>query len=194
MFLSGDDAISHVFARCGGNGLCHNLLEQRTSSVRSHDDLVDALVLPEGGQMAVPAFTTPFTYPSPFSPWGISPQQQPLLSAPLSSTFASSAYGAPPLQQVLPLLQIVPQQLQHLQQLVSVQLQELQQLQQIIQLLPAQLQQIQQLIQFVPQQLQQLQQPQFQQGFGPAAGLTGFASTPWGVGPLSFGAQPSQVM
>ena len=106
--------------------------------------------------MAVPAFTTPFTYPSPFSPWGISPQQQPLLSAPLSSTFASSAYGAPPLQQVLPLLQIVPQQLQHLQQLVSVQLQELQQLQQIIQLLPAQLQQIQQLIQFVPQQLQQL--------------------------------------
>ena len=99
-----------------------------------------------------------------------------------------------PLQQILQVLQIVPQQLQHLQQLVSVQLQELQQLQQIIQLLPAQLQQIQQLIQYVPQQLQQLQQPQFQQGFGPGAGLAGFASTPWGVGPLSFGAQPSQVM
>ena len=145
--------------------------------------------------MPVPAFTTPFTYPSPFSPWGISSQQQPLLSAPLSSTFASPAYGASPLQQALPLLQIVPQQLQHLQQLVSVQLQELQQLQQIIQLLPAQLQQIQQLIQFVPQQLQQLQQqPQVQQGFGPGAGLAGFASTPWGVGPLSFGAQPNQVM
>lgn len=146
--------------------------------------------------MPVPAFNTPFTYPSPFSPWGVASQQQPLLSAPLSSTFASSAYGASPLQQVLPLLQIVPQQLQQLQQLVSVQLQELQQLQQIIQVLPAQLQQIHQLIQFVPQQLQQLQlqQPQVQQGFGPAAGLAGFASTPWGVGPLSFGAQPSQVM
>jgi hypothetical protein len=147
--------------------------------------------------MPVPAFPTPFTYPSPLSPWGISPQQQPLLSAPLSSTFAGPAYGQQPLQQALPLLQIVPQQLQHLQQLVSVQLQELQQLQQIVQLLPAQLQQIQQLIQFVPQQLQQLQQlhqPQVQQGFGPGAGLAGFASTPWGVGPLSFGAQPSQVM
>ena len=127
---------------------------------------------------------------------GVSPQHQPLSSAPLSSTFASPAYGPPPLQQAIPLLQIVPQQLQHLQQLVSVQLQELQQLQQIIQLLPAQLQQIQQLIQFVPQQLQQLQlqQPQVQQGFGPGAGLTGFASTPWGIGPLSFGAQPNQVM
>jgi hypothetical protein len=134
--------------------------------------------------MPVPAFATPFTYP------------QPLLSAPLSSTFASPAYGPQPLQQAIPLLQIVPQQLQHLQQLVSVQLQELQQLQQIIQLLPAQLQQIQQLIQYVPQQLQQLQlqQPQVQQGFGPGAALAGFASTPWGIGPLSFGAQPSQVM
>ena len=143
--------------------------------------------------MPVPAFTTPFTYPSPFSPWGAFPQQ-PLLSAPLSSTFASPVYGPQPPQQAHPLLQIVPQQLQHLQQLVSVQLQELQQLQQIIQLLPAQLQQIQQLIQYVPQQLQQLQQPQVQQGFGPGAGLAGLASTPWGVGPLSFGAQPSQVM
>jgi hypothetical protein len=142
--------------------------------------------------MPVPSFPAPFTYPSAFSPWGVSPQQ-PLLSAPLSSTFASPAYGQQPLQQVLPLLQIVPQQLQHLQQLVSVQLQELQQLQQIIQLLPAQLQQIQQLIQFVPQQLQQLQQP-LQQGFGQGAGLAGFGSTPLGVGPLSFGAQPNQVM
>ena len=145
--------------------------------------------------MPVPAFTTPFAYPTPFSPWGVSPQQ-PLLSAPLSSTFASPAFGPQPLQHALPLLQILPQQLQQLQQLASVQLQELQQ---IIQLLPAQLQQIQQLIQYVPQQLQQLQQPQFQQpqfqqGFGPAAGLAGFSPTPWGVGPLSFGALPSQVM
>ena len=149
--------------------------------------------------MPVPAFGSPFTSQTQFSPWGVSPQHQFLSSAPLSSTFASPAYGAQPygaqsIQQALPLLQIVPQQLQHLQQLVSVQLQELQQLQQIIQLLPAQLQQIQQLIQYVPQLLQQLQQPQVQQGFGPGAGLGGFASMPWGVGPLTFGAQPSQVM
>ena len=143
--------------------------------------------------MPAPAFSTPFTYPPAFSPWGVSPQQ-PLLSAPLSSTFSGPAYGPQPLQQVLPLLQIVPQQLQHLQQLVSVQLHELQQLQQIIQLLPAQLQQIQQLIQFVPQQLQHLQQPQFQQGFGQGAGFAGLGSAPWGVGTLSFGAQPNQVM
>lgn len=143
--------------------------------------------------MPVPAFTTPFAYPTPFGPWGVSPQQ-PLLSAPLSSTFASPAFGPQPLQHAIPLLQILPQQLQQLQQLASVQLQELQQLQQIIQVLPAQLQQIQQLIQYVPQQLQQLQQPQFQQGFGQGAGLAGFSPTPWGVGPLSFGAQPSQVM
>ena len=120
--------------------------------------------------MAVSAFGTQFTYPGQFSPWsgaqqgiqglGINPyafqqytQNQPLMSAPLTSTIAGPSLGA---QQVLPLLQVVPQQLQHLQQLVSVQLQELQQLQQIVQLLPGQLQQIQQLIQYVPQQLQQL--------------------------------------
>jgi hypothetical protein len=146
--------------------------------------------------MPVPAFNTPFTYPTPFTPWGISPQHQPLSSAPLSSfvspAVAGPAYGA---QSIVPLLQIVPQQLQHLQQLVSVQLQELQQLQQVIQFLPAQLQQIQQLIQSVPLQLRQLQQPQTaQQGFGPGAGLAGFGSVPWGVGPLAFGAQPSHVM
>ena len=146
--------------------------------------------------MPVPAFATPFTYPSPFSPWGAFPQLSPLASPERSAQLdvCKPRLGPQPPQQAHPLPQIVPQQLQHLQQLVSVQLQELQQLQQIIQLLPAQLQQIQQLIQYVPQQLQQLQQPQFQQGFGPGAGLAGFASTPWGVGPLSFGAQPSQVM
>jgi len=169
--------------------------------------------------MAVGAFGTQFTYPaqfgqssqfSQFSPWnvsthgqgpGINPyafqqyaQNQPLMSAPLSSTIAG--VGLPQLQQVLPLLQIVPQQLQHLQQLVSVQLQELQQLQQIVQLLPGQLQQIQQLIQSALQQHQQLQQPsQFQQPFGQGPGLGSFpASSPWAFGPQAFGAQPSQVM
>ena len=49
---------SHTFfARVAETGFARYILEQRTSSVRSHDDLLDALVLPEGGQMAVPAFT-----------------------------------------------------------------------------------------------------------------------------------------
>ena len=160
--------------------------------------------------MAVSAFGTQFTYPGQFSPWGgaqqgiqglgINPyafqqytQNQPLMSAPLTSTIAGPSVGV---QQVLPLLQVVPQQLQHLQQLVSVQLQELQQLQQIVQLLPGQLQQIQQLIQYVPQQLQQLQQlSQLQQPIGQNAGLGTFAGTPqWGLNPQAFGAQPGHVM
>ena len=86
--------------------------------------------------MAVSAFGTQFTYPGQFSPWsgaqqgiqglGVNPyafqqytQNQPLMSAPLTSTIAGPSLGA---QQLLPLLQVVPQQLQHLQQLVSVQL------------------------------------------------------------------------
>ena len=170
--------------------------------------------------MAVSAFG-PFAHPPQFSPWGNSPygvqnspygvqgagvnpyafqqytQNQPLTSAPLSSTIASPAIGLQQLQQqlqqVFPLLQIVPQQLQHLQQLVSVQMQELQQLQQIIQLVPAQLQQLQQLIQLVPQQLQQLSP--FQQPFSQSPGVGSFAAAPpWGLGPHAFGAQPSQVM
>lgn len=171
--------------------------------------------------MIASAFSAPFTNPAQQNPWslssqnpqglGVNPyafqqyaQNQPLSSAPLSSI----AGQVPGLQQMLPLLQIVPQQLQHLQQLVSLQLQELQQLQQIVQLLPGQLQQLQQLIQFVPQQLQhfqqtaqfqqpgQVQQPsQFQQPFGYAPGVGGFAVTaPWGIGPQAFGAQPSHVM
>ena len=111
-------------------------------------------------------------------------QSQPLASMPLSSPIAGQLAGSQPLHQILPLLQIVPQQLQYLQQLVSVQLQELQQLQQIVQLLPGQLQQLQQLIQLVPQQLQQFQQlspyqqmsqfqqpSPFQQAFGSGSGL-----------------------
>ena len=170
--------------------------------------------------MAVSAFGTQFTYPGQFSPWGgaqqgipqqgiqggipqqgiqglgVNPyafqqytQNQPLMSAPLTSTIAGPSLGV---QQVLPLLQVVPQQLQHLQHLVSVQLQELQQLQQIVQLLPGQLQQIQQLIQYVPQQLQQL--AQLHQPIGQSTGLGTFAGTPQWFNPQAFGAQPGHVM
>jgi hypothetical protein len=161
--------------------------------------------------MAVGAFSTPF-YPAQLTPWGPSPQlsqglginpygfqqymqNQPLLSAPLSSTIAGPALGVQPLQQILALLQTVPQQLQHLQQLGAVQLQELQQLQQIVQLVPGQLQQVQQLIQAASQPVQH---PSQFQPFGPAVGFSGPAVTPaWGIGPQAFGAygaQPSHVM
>jgi hypothetical protein len=130
-------------------------------------------------------------------------QNPPLGTTPLSS-LGGQAAGLQAIPQMAPLLQIVPQQLQHLQQLVSVQLQELQQLQQIVQLLPAQLQQLQQLLQYVPQQLQHLQQSSpfqhpwafqqspFQQPF--AQGTAFQAAGPWGAGPQTFGAQPSHVM
>ena len=60
-------------------------------------------------------------------------------------------------QVVLPLLQIVPQQLQYLQQLASVQLQELQRLQQVVQLFAGQVQ-IQQPSQFQQQPFGQRRQ------------------------------------
>jgi len=127
--------------------------------------------------------------PYAFQPYA---QNQPLGITPLTS-FGGQAPGLQGMQQVAPLLQIVPQQLEHLQQLVSVQLQELQQLQQIVQLLPAQLQQLQQLIQYVPQQLQHFQQTSpsqqpwaFQQPFAHGAFQT--------AGPWPPGAQPSHVM
>ena len=108
--------------------------------------------------MIASTFGTPFTYPGQFSPWGISQQglqglannpygfqpylqSPPLVSAPLSSISQARHLlrVSRVLQQVvLPLLQIVPQQLQHLQQLASVQLQELQRLQQVVQLLAGQ--------------------------------------------------------
>ena len=139
-------------------------------------------------------FGNPFVHPAQFSPWGVSPlgysglgvnpyafqqytQNQPLVSAQLSSV-GIPVSGLQPLPQILSLLQTVPQQVQHLHQLVSVQLQALQQLQQTIQLLPG--------------QLQQLQQPS---AFGQSAGAGSFpATSPWGIGPQPFGAQPSHVM
>ena len=144
--------------------------------------------------MTVSAFGNPFVYPAQFSPWGVSPlghsglginpyafqqytQNQPIMNTQLGPV-AIPVSGLQPLQQVLSVLQIVPQQVQHLQQLVSAQLQALQQLQQTIQLLPGQLQQLQQL-----------------SAFGQSAGAGSFpATSPWGIGPQPFGAQPGHVM
>lgn len=147
--------------------------------------------------MTVSAFNTPFANPvqyNPYTPWNFSPtpqglginpyafqqytQNQPLASAPLGS-IAGFGPGLQQLQHTLPLLQIVPQQLQRLQHLATVQLQELMQLQQIVQLLPTQV-----------QQLQQQQQP-----YGQAPGFGGFGfNAPWGTASQSFGTQPSHVM
>jgi len=88
-------------------------------------------------------------------------------------------------QQILQLLQNVPQQLQQLQ---AIQQQQSVQLQLLLQIVPAQLQQLQQLIQLVPQQLQQIHQGQ---PFGSVI------SSPIGFGlsPHVFGGQsPGQVM
>lgn len=94
-----------------------------------------------------------------------------------------------PFQQIVQLLQVLPQQLQNLQQLAFVQQQHLQQLQQLVQVIPAQLAQLQQLIQYVPQQIQQMQQP-YGQAFG--AGLLG--ASPLGISPQTFGSQPGYLM
>ncbi len=122
---------------------------------------------------------TPMTQPNlPSVPWGTQLYGQPLSFAPygLQQPIA--------LQQIAQLLQVVPQQLQHLQQLQYVQLQQIQQLLQVI---PAQLAHIQQLIQFVPQQIQQQGQP-FQQSFAQAGagGGLGLAS-PSAFGSSVFG-------
>jgi hypothetical protein len=106
---------------------------------------------------------TPTTFPGSASPWGFSPytgqapgtqpflQQQQQYGQPFSNqSIAGFGIGAAqPLQQILQVLQIVPQQLQ---QLHVLQQQQLIQLQQLLQLIPAQLQQLQQLIQIAPHQ------------------------------------------
>jgi hypothetical protein len=99
---------------------------------------------------------------------------------PSASAFGGQTIGGQqPLQQLLQVLHIVPQQLQQLQML---QQQQLTHLQQLLQLVPAQLQQLQQLIQIVPQQVQYLQQ-QGLQPFGSAiSGPIGFGLTPQGFG------------
>jgi hypothetical protein len=142
---------------------------------------------------SVLGFGSPITYPiSQPVPFGLSPYGPFTVSGGLSTS--PQPYGQP-LQQILQILQFVPQQLQHLQQLQHVQQQQLQHVQQLLQVVPTQLAQLQQLIQFVPQQIQQMQQlSQAPQPFGHASGLSGFAAAPpWGVAPQIFG-QSSQVM
>ncbi len=120
-------------------------------------------------------------YPTTSPAWGASPYiaafgQQPYLQ-PLP--IQSAGYGTAT-QPVLPLLQIVMQQLQHIQALEQ---QQLFQLQQLLQLIPAQLQQLQQLVQVVPQQVHQLQQQwqPFGQGVSGSLGI--------GIAPQLFGGQ-----
>jgi hypothetical protein len=128
---------------------------------------------------------TPGIYPVSQNPWGFSqgfgaqavPQQS--YGQTFSHPFSGGGYGAgpygigtaPPLQQAVQLLQIVPQQLQQLQLL---QQQQLAHLQQLLLVVPAQLQQLQQILQSVPQQVQPQQQPWQPFGAG-ASGPTGFA-------------------
>ena len=118
----------------------------------------------------------PISYPaSQLSPFGISPYVggQTVSSNPFVSQ--QQQYGQP-LHQIFQLLQVVPQQLQHLQQLAYIQQQQLQQVLQTVQLL--------------------LQQPsQLQQPFGQMAGIGGFAATPpWGITSQPFSTQPGHVM
>jgi hypothetical protein len=155
-------------------------------------------------------FTGPFgigtpAYLGPQTPWGIAPYggqgfgMQTFPQLPFAQTlnpltaggFGGGPYGlaTPPLQQIVSLLQIVPQQLQQVQLL---QQHQLAQLQQLLQLVPLQLQQIQQLVQTMqavhtpfPQSLQQWQP------FG--AGISGPLGL--GLGPQAFGGQAtSHVM
>lgn len=108
------------------------------------------------------------TYPLS-TPWGFSPY----------GAYPGQAAGVQSWQQLLQLLQIVPQQLQ---QVHALQQQQLLYVQQLLQIVPAQLQQLQQLIQVVPQQVQPL-------GQNMAAPL-GF-----GLIPQTFGGQlPVHVM
>jgi hypothetical protein len=106
--------------------------------------------------------------------YGQSPFGSPLSTGP-------NPYGSQPIQQILHLLQIVPQQLQHVVQLQYLQHQQIQQLQQILQSIPAQLQQMTQFGQ--------------QQPFGQSAGMGGGPfSSPWGMSPQMLGGQSGYVM
>ena len=147
--------------------------------------------------MAVTAFGlgTPIsTLTAPGLSWGLSPYSgvsiNPLMSIgaqfppqaqlPLPSLTGLTPYASHPVvQQVLQLLQVVPQQLQQILQLGYLQQHQLQQLLQALQYIPAQLQQLTQ------------SAPLFQQQpFGTSSPFT----TPWGLSPQMAGAQPSHVM
>jgi len=108
-----------------------------------------------------------------------------------------SPFGAPVApQQLIQLLQFVPQQLQKLQQLEYLQQQQLQQLQLLLQVIPQQLHYIQQTIQYLPQ----LQQYQPSSGFVGQTAINPFqsAGVPYGANPQLWSqgltAQTGQVM
>ena len=109
------------------------------------------------------------TYPIASTSWGLSPYV----------AYPGQGSGVQSWQQLLQVLQIVPQQLQQVQ---ALQQQQLLYVQQLLQIVPPQLQQLQQLIQVLPQQFQPLGQNM---------------STPLGFGliPQTFGGQiPGHVM
>ena len=90
----------------------------------------------------------PFGIAGGSTPWSLSPGAQTV-----------GPFGTPVApQQLIQLLQFVPQQLQKLQQLEYLQQQQLQQLQLLLQVIPQQLHYIQQAIQYLPQHIQQYQQ------------------------------------
>ena len=112
---------------------------------------------------------------------GVSPAY-PIATTPgWAPSYAGQGLGQPPWQQILQLVQIVPQQLQQIQ---TLQQQQLVYVQQLLQLVPVQLQQLQQLIQSLPLQASSLQP------FGPS--LAG----PVGVGllPQAYAGPSSLVM
>ncbi len=142
---------------------------------------------------------TPGIYPMSQSPWGsqgfgAQPFPQQSYGQTFSNPFIGGGYGAAPygvgtgqpLQQVVQLLQMIPQQLQQLQLLHQ---QQLAHLQQLLSVVPAQLQQLQQILQSVPQQGQQPQQ-QWQPFGAGASGPTGFGLVP----PAFAGQSTSNVM
>jgi len=104
--------------------------------------------------------------------------------------YGTGPYGigtVPPIQQLVQMLQIVPQQLHQLQ---LQQQQQLLHLQQLLQVVPAQLQQLQQLAQVIPYQTPQLQQQQWQPFASGISSPLGFGSVPQ---PFA-GQQTSHVM
>jgi hypothetical protein len=151
------------------------------------------------GQLTGPFGIGTPSYLGPQTPWGFSPYagqgfgmqafpQQPFAQT-LNPLLTAGGYGGGPLQQIVSLLQIVPQQLQQVQLL---QQQQLVQLQQLLQLVPLQLQQIQQLVQTMQAVHTPFQQSLQQwQPFG--AGISGPLGL--GLGPQAFGGQAtSHVM
>jgi hypothetical protein len=133
------------------------------------------------------------------TPWNITPYGT--LGSFTSAPNALFGGFGPPVQNLLQQLQILPQQLQHVQQAAYLQQQLLQQLVQVLQVVPHQIQQLQQVVQFLPQQVAQLvQQALTQSSIGlPSPGISGLgAAAPFGgvaVGQplhsLGFGSFPS---